>query len=146
MNVQGEKKLPVVWLLLGSISILIISMEASDLRRMIELTSIIIFVLLACYFWHLMGSLIGLGIIALVDSKIASDWANKMNFDYPKVMATKEFLITFLVGTVYLIVMVCFWQIVSSKVDFNRKVLFAVGEMTIALIPFLGLFLRVAKN
>ena len=61
-------------------------------------------------------------------------------------MATKEFLITFLVGTVYLIVMVCFWQIVSSKVDLNRKVLFAVGEMTIALIPFLGLFLRVAKN
>ena len=56
MNVQGEQKLPVVWLLLGSISILLISMEASDLRRMIELTSIIVFVLLACYFWHLIAS------------------------------------------------------------------------------------------
>ena len=146
MNIHEDKKSPVVWVLTGSISILLLSMEVADFRRMIELTSNLILIILISYFWYLISPIIGLGILALVDSKLSAKWAKKMEFKLPKMILTREFLITYLIGTAYFIVVCCFWMIVTSHLDVNKKMLFNIADLTFCVVPLIGLFIAEKNN
>ena len=141
MNIHEKKKSPVVWVLVGSISILLLSMDIADFRRMIDLTANLTLIILISYFWYLMGPIIGLGILALVDSKRSTKWANKMVFKLPKLILTREFLVTYSIATVYFIVVYCFWMIVTYHSDLNVRVLYTIADLTFCIVPVIGLFL-----
>ncbi|MDB4391288.1 hypothetical protein N9Z52_00675 [Akkermansiaceae bacterium] len=140
MNIH-EEKTPILWVLLGSILMLLLSMEATELRRTIELISNLALIVLISYFWYLMGPIIGLGILAFVDSKLSDKWASKMEFNLPKMTRTVEFLITYLIGTVYFIVVFCFWMIVKSCSVLNERLLSIIADLSFCILPAIGLFL-----
>ena len=141
MNIHKDKKSPVVWILVGSILILLLGMNVADLRGMIELTSNLILIILISYFWYLMGPIIGLGILALVNSKLSEKWASKMEFNLPKMTRTLEFLITYFIGTFYFIVVFCFWMIVKSCSDLNERLLSIIANLTFCIVPLIGLLI-----